>query len=113
MADNRRIRIICPVCGSWMEHDQKGFMDMFIEGFEPDSPEAKAWVENRQRAVPFIAKHLQCCKGHAQGLRFVYEDNPAFRLLPAEKQFIPPIERPASGVSGIDSERAHAESAKP
>jgi hypothetical protein len=78
---NRRIRIICPVCGAWKEHSHLGFISMFIEGFGANTPEEHDWIENRKEVMPFIEQHLPHCRENSEMIRILDEVDEEFYQL--------------------------------
>jgi hypothetical protein len=77
------VRIVCPVCGHWVEVVNAGILYSFWTGLEPFSEQFHAARQAVQVAKPFVERHFRCLQSFAgkDTLRFVYPSDERFDLL--------------------------------
>lgn len=85
-----RVRLLCSVCGHWIEVSNAGLIYSFMDGLDMFSKEGEEARNAVGAAGPFMSRHLQdCCDGlppnslHIEGIQ---EDNPRWSMLDETKR---------------------------
>jgi hypothetical protein len=73
-----QVRMVCAVCGRWVQVSNAGLIYSFMSGLDMDSEEAQEAVKTTATASPFVRRHLSQCGGMIEG---VQEDDPRWAEL--------------------------------
>jgi hypothetical protein len=83
------MRMYCPGCGAWMQHDSVDFTAMFMEGLEPGTPELEAIQAEQARTLPFLQQHAECSVGSLRPIEFLYHGDPRYGQVAPELEYRP------------------------
>jgi hypothetical protein len=81
----KKVRLVCSVCGRWVEVDNLRFICSFMEGLDMFSREQREAWKSQDVAGPFLHRHLsQCFLGYEpspRGIVGIQEDDERWRTL--------------------------------
>ncbi len=82
-----RVRYVCSRCGAWREADPIKLIVSLVEGYEPNSEDAKAVAEAKKMEAPFMMRHLQTCGRKGGRVDAFYPEDPEYSSLdPAKRE---------------------------
>ncbi|HZQ46753.1 MAG TPA: hypothetical protein VFC07_07080, partial [Verrucomicrobiae bacterium] len=91
-----RVRLLCSVCGHWVEVSNTGLIYSFVDGLDMFSREGEEAQKAINAAGPFMRRHLGVCREglepnslHIEG---IHEDDPRWFILDETKQEEPNAE---------------------
>jgi len=68
-----RVRMVCAVCGHWVQVSNAGLVYSFMSGLDMQLEEGQEGIKAAAIASPFVKRHLSQCGGIIEG---VQEDDP-------------------------------------